>query len=220
MENTIKYKSKATYSLSFKIKEIIYFSIAAVILIFLLLIFLPPQIKYIISTIVLILFLIFLGLGILIMKTVLGVVTQVEGDSIRIYMSDSFLLRPEKNELIFQFGRNFHASGNFEIKNLSKIRRIDNSAEINELKNTDNVLKLVGVRIPLIANQMRVLLNKSALEKISLVSDYDNIVEFTFKKINIKYPLILGEKINTVNNTKLLVSIKNPDEFINLIKNN
>lgn len=230
------YQSKVGYSLVFRRKELTYFSIATIAFIALLIIFMPSPINYFLSLVVLIIALIFFGISFLLMKTILGIVTKIEGKNVMIYKSESFSLNPKNNEIMFSVSKNFHASLNITKDNISSVRIIKDSEEIKNIKNIDNVYRISGKSIPFIG-KINHLLNKSDMEKIAFISDYTNIVEIQVKNLRVVYPgstsfigvpvvdvtrlkseILKNKKSYELKNAKIMVSVKDPDEFINYLK--
>lgn len=137
---------------------------------------------------------------------------------------------------MFSVSKSFHASANITKDNISSIRRITNSEEINNIKNMDNIYRVFRKSI-LFIGKVSYPLNKSQMEKIAFVSDYTNIVEIGIKNLKVKYPgsssfigipiqnvtklksdMLKNSRAYDLKNTKILVSVKDPEAFIDSLK--
>lgn len=205
----MEYYSRTGYAFNFINKEVIVFAIVAIILIVIF-----PFFIFIVIPIGII--------GFLIVHFVLGTIVKIEGKSIRIYKADSFALNPGNNEMIISYGRNLHTSVNIVKDNISNIRKITDTNEIRQIKKIPRLHKRIQIGASGhhhgagSGSEIIFHLNKKDLEKVSFISDFNKLVEIIVKKIKIRRPYIFGKEDSLVlTNFKILVSVKNPDEFIN-----
>jgi hypothetical protein len=203
------FHSKVGYSLAYKKKELLCFVIACVVIAALIYFLFPAPAKGILAGAFTFLFLVFLLIGLLLMKLMLGVTTHVEGNSVRIHTAQAFTLSPKENELYFTP----RAAGACLLtkKNIVSARMLK-ADEIEQLR------KLWNVLVSAETNILQFLINTPTIQRLAFVTGWNNIVLLKVGEIGIWDP-----KLSDMTHMKpqkdyhMLVSVNNPDAFIKAI---
>jgi hypothetical protein len=196
-------KSKATYSWAFLQRELV-IGIIAIVVLFLLTFFLFPQpANIVIACLIAILGIIFLSLSIFIKKNFYGVVTEINGDDIKIYKSNAFLLKPKENELLLVYGRGVTGACFIKKDTIKSVRLVDRS----ELKKIFTLP--TSTKFWIFSKQV----DSDSMKKLVFVTDYSNVVEIELYSLtqNMNGAIETGP-------TKLLVSVKDPMVLLNFRK--
>jgi hypothetical protein len=193
------HKSKATYSWAFlKTESII--GVIAIIVFFLLAFFLFPKPANIVFAMLLGgIGLVFLILNLIIKKNFYGVVTEIQGDTLKIYKSLSFLLQPKENELLLSYGKSLQGACVITKNNIISVRKIDNPTEINQFKSLFN--QKINLQIIIV----NILANFETLKKLLFVTSYTNIVELQLQYLSVNY-----NGVQEIKPATLYVSVKDP----------
>jgi hypothetical protein len=200
------FHSKVGYSYSYKKKELLCFVGACVAITALIYLFFPLPANGFLTLIFTAIFLLFLVVGLLLMRWILGVTVEIEGKIVRIRTSQAGALAPKENELYFAQ----KSSGACVItkENVTEARKLRPEEKI-ELQKSWNFSTYAGTSV------LKFLMNVPTMQRLAFVTDWDNIVILRIADLKVWDPTFSDMKrMKSQKDYHLLVSVQHPDAFI------